>query len=145
MKKNAFTLIESLIVLFIVGIVTLIGHHHYENIREQLVETSFIRQFETDFLETQKWAIIYDINTSIGYENETFLFYQGGQQIKDTMAVPAEITVRRAPDRLIFQRKSGRASRLAAFIFELQHQKEKITYQIQMGSGKYVKTVQKIN
>ncbi len=143
-KLQAFTLLEALIVLVIVSTLLLVGSYKWRNLPAILEEESFIRRFEENYLETQKQAIIYNLNSTIHHLDGEFSFYRADQKFQRYLWLPSGGRVKEAPRSFVFQKESGRTQRMARYTFQLPAKKIEIVYQIQMGSGKYTKNITKI-
>lgn len=146
MKSSAFTLVEQLLVLLITSLVILLGYQSFQKGRQRYEEEHFIQAFEARYLATQKMAIVSTRDASIIWnriKNQFEFTYYEDKQLQHQLAlsVPATVDVKKKALSLTFKKTSGRNGLMSEYIFDCSILKQRITYTIQMGNGRYVKKI----
>lgn len=124
---RAFTLLESLLTLFVVSFIALMLSSSVHGVFQYVEEQIFFMEFEHLYKTSQKLAIsshqeiILDVNHS---------HISNGYQ---TIVLPETIEVKTA-QQLVFNKKGGNSS-LAKLAFSTET--KDIRYQLYLGSGRY--------
>lgn len=148
MKRiRAFTLVESLLVFLLVAVMLLLTVTRFKALERRMTEERFLQSFEQNYLYTQKKEIVTWKLSMMTYESATqsIEFKSTGEDMAEDgekiyLAIPATVKLTSGKNTLIFKAGSGNNSTLVAYIFECSAMKRKVTYQLQLGSGRYEKT-----
>jgi len=131
-RIRAFTLIESLLTLFVVSGVLLLFSSNFTKIIHIAKGELFVLQFEQIYKDTQ-----YDA----GLENQSKILSVNDGQIfykNKNISIPDEV---KFDDFSIkFDSKAGNSSLQKIKIY-LPYEEKTITYQLELGSGKYKKKI----
>lgn len=141
-KYQGFTLIESLLVLMVVGVFISLPLLKVGSWRERVAYQAFIREFEQRLVQTQQSAIVTREKTRVvSIENGStiqFIFFQrNNQSLKEELAIPKGVRVQRGTT-LIFSPRTGNVEQAHTFRFETPYHQEYLEYVYQIGSGRYV-------
>ncbi len=144
-ELSSYTLLETLFVLIILSSLFLFPFVSLSSWYARLAVHRFFTQFEKRIYTTQKTAIVNQQHTRITYDKEE------AQIIFDvlphtvhwrTLEIPEELEIKQAPT-LTFIAKTGNESSLSAYQFYWKKEEQIISYQFQMGSGHYLKKIEK--
>lgn len=145
MNTKGFTLIESLIVLFICSIFLVMPTLALRKWQQVLEVEQFLSSFEKNLLFTQQMAIVSNVDTQILFTEQSaqfdfFYANEGRQWSQFSLKAPASISAQ-GPKKIIFKKGSGNNGNLSKFSFYWDIKKQIIEFQFQLGSGRYVKKV----
>ncbi|MBF0786735.1 type II secretion system protein [Streptococcus sp. 19428wC2_LYSM12] len=127
---RAYTLLESLLTLFIVSFLTILLSSSVRNVLTGVEEQLFFLKFETMYKTSQQLAISSHRSVVLEFTGSTI---SNGY---DRLRLPATVQVNQR-QQIVLDHNGGNSS-LAKIEF-LTHQK-KISYQLYLGSGNYKKT-----
>lgn len=128
--NRAFTLLESLLVLFVVSMLALGLSGGVGTAFRSVQETVFLWEFEHLYRESQKLAV--------SSQEEVVLQVGAGQLSNGYQEVAFPATVSVLEERsVVFNREGGNSS-LAKVRFQLAD--KRVDYQLYIGSGRYKKT-----
>ncbi|MFK4966007.1 competence type IV pilus minor pilin ComGD [Lactococcus garvieae] len=131
-RIKALTLLESLLVLFICSfVIFLFSGSVKQSVRIARAEI-FILQFERLYKDTQRMAGLKGQQQTLGASDGAL--YSQEEMVK----VPEEAEINDFS--ITFDQKSGNSSLQKITIF-LPYQKKTISYQLEIGSGKYKKRI----
>ncbi|WP_155997481.1 competence type IV pilus minor pilin ComGD [Streptococcus ruminantium] len=135
MRRNkhslpAFTLLESLLALFVVSLLTLILSGTVQRTFQVVQEQVFLWEFEALYKDSQQLAASFQQELTLKINEESLT---NGYQ---TVRVPRQVTVLEEKS-LVFYKNGGNSS-LAKIRFRLKG--KTVTYQLYMGSGRYKKS-----
>lgn len=126
----AFTLMESLLSLFVVACLALVlsgtVHTAFQSAQEQI----FLWEFESLYKDSQNLAISYQQAVILSITEE------GLTNGYTSIPVPEQVQVLEGKQ-IVFQRNGGNSS-LAKIRFKLS--RKTVTYQLYLGSGRYKKS-----
>lgn len=130
-RIKALTLLESLLVLFLCSsVLFLFSGSVKQSVRIARAEI-FILQFERLYKDTQRMAGLKGQQT-LSASNGTLYSHE------EVLKVPEEVEINDFS--ITFDQKSGNSSLQKITIF-LPYQKKTISYQLEIGSGKYKKKI----
>lgn len=130
MRIKAFTLLESLLTLFVVCFLALILSGTVQTAFQTVEEQVFLWEFEHLYKDSQRLA------ASSQQEVQLQLGQSGLTNGLQTVAVPEQIAV--LEERTVVFQEDGGNSSLTKIRFKLRQ--KTVTYQLYMGSGRYKKT-----
>ncbi|WP_227990687.1 competence type IV pilus minor pilin ComGD [Streptococcus ruminantium] len=135
MRRNkhglpAFTLLESLLALFVVSLLALILSGTVQRTFQVVQEQVFLWEFEALYKDSQQLAANFQQELTLKINEESLT---NGYQ---TVRVPRQVTVLEEKS-LVFYKNGGNSS-LAKIRFRLKG--KTVTYQLYMGSGRYKKS-----
>lgn len=131
-RIKAFTLLESLLVLFISTFVLLIFSSSIKQSLRTVRAEIFVLQFERLYKDTQYIA-------GLKGESQTLTSTQGRlYSQEERLLVPKEVEINDFS--VTFDKNAGNSS-LQKITLHLPYQKKTISYQLGIGSGKYKKTI----
>ncbi|MGT2936517.1 competence type IV pilus minor pilin ComGD [Streptococcus caprae] len=125
----AFTLIESLMTLSVIASLVLITSGQVQSVFQSVQEQLFVHQFETFYLDSQRYAASQRTENVLTLSNEHIQSALGQIEIPDFMTYTG-------PDQLTLDQSGGNSS-LAKLSF--QTEEHQYTYQLYLGSGRYKK------
>ena len=143
-QVSGYTLVETVVVLMVVclflGLPTLLLKNWQANIEV----TRFFNEFERNIQLMQQKAIVTQEQTQIFLEPESqqIYFYQETLEEADTLLLrlPQGLSLADKITRKIkFKGSSGHYSGMGRVVFFRENPQQKISYQFQIGSGKYSK------
>ncbi|WP_429940550.1 MULTISPECIES: competence type IV pilus minor pilin ComGD [unclassified Enterococcus] len=144
-NKRGYTLIESLLILTIAIFAASLSLSAIENVQQQMIVHQFFASFEKRIAAAQKTAIVNQQQTSFEAINEqTQIFFDVPVYFAhhwNSLQIPSDLVVQRA-ERIVFAANTGNESSLRAYQFYWPRKNQRITYQFQMGGGRYVKRVE---
>ncbi|MQW23585.1 competence protein [Lactococcus sp. dk322] len=129
---KGFTLIEALLVLMITSFILLYFSSELTKTVKFVQNQLFILTFENAYKDTQADAGLLGIPTSFSSKNKILM--SRSQKID----VPNEILI---DDFNIIFNEKGENSSLSKIKIRIPSENKTITYQLEMGSGKYKKTI----
>lgn len=138
-NMKGFTLIESLLVIFICTMFLLLPTLAVNKWRQVLEVNQFLSSFEKQLLYTQQMAVIHSIDTQI-------LFLEERQELnfftteETSLKVPQDLQAT-GPSKIVFKSSSGNNGKLSKYSFSWTEKKQIIEFQFQLGSGRYVKQI----
>ena len=142
-RYQGFTLIESLIVLtaaiLLLGLPLIIGNQTKENV----IAAQFFSSLEKHLLFTQQMAIVGGKDGQIFFsaEDRTIVFsFASG---KEQLSIPKDLSAS-GPSIITFKNGSGNNSQLSRYSFDWKEKGERIVFQFQMGSGRFVKKISQL-
>lgn len=143
----AFTLIECLVVLFILGIMILLPVMAFDRWQQELKIQLFFDQLEKNIQRTQHTAITLNKETFVElhgqYRQIFFKRYDPGvEAFIAVQTLPEQLDASRQHTKITFQPSSGNSGDLKRLAFYRGDQKKTYVYQFQMGSGQYEKKVE---
>lgn len=131
-RIKALTLLESLLVLFLCSsVLFLFSGSVKQSVRIARAEI-FILQFERLYKDTQRMAGLKGQQQTLSASNGTLYSKE------EVLKVPEEVEINDFS--ITFDQKSGNSSLQKITIF-LPYQKKTISYQLEIGSGKYKKKI----
>ncbi|MGK0552408.1 competence type IV pilus minor pilin ComGD [Enterococcus faecalis] len=143
-RLQGFTLWEVLLVLSIVSGLVIFPNLLLRRWQQYVHVTQFLATFEKQLAYTQQSAITLEQNMEVllSQEQQKFSFADFGSSGKkfQEVVVPDDLQVQ-GPAKIIFLRKTGNNGYLGKYTFSYPKKQQKIIYQFQLGSGKYVKKV----
>lgn len=133
-RIKAFTLLESLLVLFLMTLLTLSLSGAIRGTFQRVEESLFFMGFEQLYQDSQ--------SLSISQQVPVRLYYQSGKITNgyQSLVVPDRLDMVTDLD-LVFSARGGNSS-LTKLVF--QTEAEQVTYQLYIGSGRYKKTVKSL-
>lgn len=142
-KASGFTILEMLVVLSLSSLLILLPVLQVKSWQERLHVTYFFKEFECQIIALQQTAIITGDSveiTVIEGEQEMVYHYHTpqGEQMKDHLLLPEQISVAK-DTRIKFIGETGNISKLDRFVFTDHLSGSQLTYQYQIGSGRFVK------
>ena len=141
-NMKGFTLMESLVVLFICTTFMLLPVLAINKWKQVLDVEQFLSSFEKNLLFTQQMAVVNTIDTQI-------VFFEDSQQISfvssknESLLIPEALHAN-GLNKIVFKKDSGNNGNLSKFSFLWKEKKKVIEFQFQMGSGRYVKKIQSL-
>lgn len=147
-NREGFTLIESLLVLFICTMFMLLPTLAIKKTQQVLAVEHFLSSFEKKILFTQQMAVVEMTDTQIVFFKQKqqikFLLDKSNEPTNDAILnVPTALKAD-GPDKIIFKNGSGNNGKLAKFSFLWEEKNQMIEFQFQMGSGRYVKKIKQL-
>ena len=138
-KYAGFTLIETLLVLFVttflIGLPALLMGKSQENI----LIGQFFGSFERQLLHTQQLAVTGEKDTTIYFTEKNHLVFLVADK-QEILIIPADLEAS-GPEKITFKQGTGNNGKLGKYSFIWQKKGKQIDYQLQMGSGRYVKKI----
>lgn len=140
-KYTGYTIIELLLVLFICSFFLLLPTLSIKNWQQTLSVEQFLSSFEKKLLLIQQLAIVerYDTQFSFSSDEQVFIFVSSNRQ--ERLILPRKLSFT-GPKKIRFNKETGNNSQLARLEFRWYEKQQLITFQFQLGSGRYVKKVQ---
>lgn len=129
---RAFTLVESLLVLTVISFLTLIFSSVLTKTVHLVRGELFVLQFENLYKNTQEDAALLSTREDFGV-SQSFLTYENHR-----LKIPDEV---RISDFSIQFDEQGENSSLKKIKILLPDEQKTVSYQLEMGSGKFKKTV----
>ncbi|WP_105114503.1 competence type IV pilus minor pilin ComGD [Streptococcus suis] len=129
-KNKAFTLLESLLTLFVVSFLAVSLSGTVQTVFRSVQEEIFIWEFEAIYKDSQKLA---------ASSHQTVNLAIGGQEVTNghqTVQVPKKVEV--LEEKTITFEENGGNSSLTKIRFRISQ--KTVTYQLYIGSGRYKKT-----
>ncbi|MCV2499346.1 type II secretion system GspH family protein [Melissococcus plutonius] len=147
MKKRSwhkgFTLLESLIVLFITSTLLAFPTLMIKEWQKNLAVHQFFNTFEKRLIFTQQMAILHDYPTYIYFdETKQLLKFESNNKPVDNHSYHLKLPTvlfGSGPAIIKFNSKTGNNGRLSKYVFRWLDKKQEISYQFQLGSGRIVK------
>lgn len=144
-KKEArgFTLVESLITLFVVTSFTLLPTLSTIRLQDKIEIEQFFASLEKRILASQQAAITGMLPSDMQITDSSIYFRTLVSTGIDwsLLTIPKEL-VYTGTSKLVFSMNSGNNSSLSKMSFYWKEKKETISYQFQMGSGRYIKKIE---
>lgn len=144
-KKEArgFTLVESLITLFVVTSFTLLPTLSTIRLQDKIEIEQFFASLEKRILASQQAAITGMLPSDMQITASSIYFRTLVSTGIDwsLLTIPKEL-VYTGTSKLVFSMNSGNNSSLSKMSFYWKEKKETISYQFQMGSGRYIKKIE---
>lgn len=144
-KKEArgFTLVESLITLFVVTSFTLLPTLSTIRLQDKIEIEQFFASLEKRILASQQAAITGMLPSDMQITASSIYFRTLVSTGIDwsLLIIPKEL-VYTGTSKLVFSMNSGNNSSLSKMSFYWKEKKETISYQFQMGSGRYIKKIE---
>lgn len=144
-NKRGYTLIESLLILTIVLVAAAFPILAIEEVQQQMIVHQFFASFEKRISAAQKAAIVNQQQTSFELtSDQRQLFFDVPAYFDhhwNYLQIPSELVVQRA-ERIVFAANTGNESSLRAYRFYWPRKNQVITYQFQMGGGRYIKRIE---
>ncbi|HFU3844719.1 TPA: competence type IV pilus minor pilin ComGD [Streptococcus suis] len=129
-KNKAFTLLESLLTLFVISFLAVSLSGTVQTVFRSVQEEIFLWEFEAIYKDSQKLA---------ASSHQTVSLAIGGQEVTNghqTVQVPKKLEV--LEEKTITFEENGGNSSLTKIRFRLS--RKTVTYQLYIGSGRYKKT-----
>lgn len=129
-KNKAFTLLESLLTLFVVSFLAVSLSGTVQTVFQSVQEEIFLWEFEAIYKDSQKLA---------AGSHQTVSLAIGGQEVTNgyqAVEVPRNVEV--LEEKTVTFEENGGNSSLAKIRFRLI--RKTVTYQLYIGSGRYKKT-----
>lgn len=139
----AFTLIETLVVLLCCSLFLLLPVLSIQSWQKRIEVQQFLSSFEKNILFTQQMAIVNSMDTLLFLDEEKQeIFFYSTKQVADKtkLIIPGVLKVS-GPKQIVFKKATGNNGNLSKFIFNWQSGKQRIEYQFQLGSGRFVKKI----
>ncbi|MBO0474339.1 prepilin-type N-terminal cleavage/methylation domain-containing protein [Enterococcus ureasiticus] len=141
---KGFTLIESLVVLFICTIFMLFPTLTINKWKQVLEVDQFLSSFEKKLLFTQQMAVVNTVDTQvIFFEQSQQINFKNGQAVEEILEIPVSLQLA-GPEKLTFKKGSGNIGKLSKFSFSWIEKNQLIEFQFQLGSGRYVKKIKQL-
>ncbi|EOL41184.1 competence type IV pilus minor pilin ComGD [Enterococcus phoeniculicola] len=144
-KKEArgFTLVESLITLFVVTSFTLLPTLSTIRLQDKIEIEQFFASLEKRILASQQAAITGMLPSEMQITDSSIYFRTLVSTGIDwsLLIIPKEL-VYTGTSKLVFSMNSGNNSSLSKMSFYWKEKKETISYQFQLGSGRYIKKIE---
>ncbi|MGX7149347.1 competence type IV pilus minor pilin ComGD [Enterococcus ureasiticus] len=141
---KGFTLIESLVVLFICTIFMLLPTLTINKWKQVLEVDQFLSSFEKKLLFTQQMAVVNTVDTQvIFFEQSQQINFKNGQVVEEILEIPVSLQIA-GPEKIIFKKGSGNIGKLSKFSFSWIEKNQLIEFQFQLGSGRYVKKIKQL-
>lgn len=144
-KKEArgFTLVESLITLFVVTSFTLLPTLSTIRLQDKIEIEQFFASLEKRILASQQAAITGMLPSEMQITDSSIYFRTLVSTGIDwsLLIIPKEL-VYTGTSKLVFSMNSGNNSSLSKMSFYWKKKKETISYQFQLGSGRYIKKIE---
>ncbi|WP_271494386.1 competence type IV pilus minor pilin ComGD [Enterococcus sp. 5H] len=145
---KGFTLIESLLVLFICSIFLLLPTLSIKQWQRTLEVEQFLSSFEKRILLTQQMAIVNSVNTQILFSDQgnriTFISPKISANLEEYQLIIPSSLLADGPGKITFKKGSGNNGNLAKYSFVWEEKQQVIEFQFQLGSGRYVKKIKDI-
>lgn len=140
-NTHGFTLLETLLVLFISSFFLLLPTLAIKQWQQVLTVEQFFNSVEKNILFTQQMSVVENVDTLILFseEQQTIEFITQGEPNK-RLKIPKNITGK-GPRKITFKKRTGNNGILGKYEFEWLEKEQRIIFQFQMGSGKYVKKI----
>ncbi|GGC87071.1 competence type IV pilus minor pilin ComGD [Enterococcus wangshanyuanii] len=141
---NGFTLIESLIVVFVCTFFMLLPVLSIERWQRMIEIEQFLSTFEKQLLFTQQMAIVKMTDTQIVFEKEEQqLYFVVSEHEQARLSVPEGLNAS-GPNKIVFKAQSGNNGKLAKFTYDWSEKQQSFEFQFQLGSGRYVKKINQL-
>lgn len=141
---RGFTLIESLMVLFVCTIFILLPTLSINDWKDTLEVEQFLSSFEKKILFTQQMAVVTAIDTQILFFEQEQQFHfsipSNGNKIEEMVGIPAPLKAV-GPSKFTFKKDSGHNGKLSKFSFLWAEKNQLIEFQFQLGSGRFDKKI----
>ncbi|WP_265456264.1 competence type IV pilus minor pilin ComGD [Enterococcus sp. HY326] len=150
MVNKGFTLIESLIALLVVTAFVLLPSLSLAEWQRNVEEKIFFQRFERLITATQQAAITQNSLTKITEDKDQTEFYfwmknmdKGTLGVQKVLTIPKSVVPKAGVSTkgMMFKEGTGNNTDMLKFSFRLAGRSTEITYQFQLGSGKYVKKI----
>lgn len=140
MDNKGFTLIESLLVLFILSLLLLIPPTVASSYKNRIQEELFLYEVRNQISFMQNYAVVTGELTSFRTfpENDLISFrpnYDYQHPYRQNVYAPETVSIEKPGKEIKFNRKSGYNNRPKRIVFNFE--KEKVELVFQMGGGKY--------
>jgi competence protein ComGD len=132
----AVTLVETLVVLAIVAQLAGIPMIYVKSYQEEMAAREFLALFEKRLKGEQSLAITGGVETSVVFGARRVHFSNA-----EVLELPDCVTLVEAPGVISFKAASGNYSALKKVVLYNRKKDELVTYQFQMGSGRFVKKI----
>ncbi|GMA48393.1 competence type IV pilus minor pilin ComGD [Tetragenococcus muriaticus] len=140
---RGFTLIESLLVLFVITLFVALPSVAVKEAKETLEVMHFLDRFEKNILATQQAAITSNKRTRMIQRDTTTEYYFYTESI-EKLVMPKDLRASRIKT-LYFNSGTGNNSSLQELHFYWNKNKQKITYRFLFARGHYEKKVTALN
>lgn len=137
-----FTLIETLLVLFVITLLIGLPSVLMERSQENILIGQFFGSFERHLLQTQQLAVTGSEDTMIHFAEADCLVFSSAYG-KEALTIPTALEAV-GPEKIVFKQRTGNNGKLSKYSFIWKKQGRRIDYQFQMGSGRYVKKISKL-
>lgn len=145
--NKGFTLVESLIVMLCISVFFLVPLIMTKNWKEQLEANMFLNKLERGIEKTHQSAIIEGHGTSINQKRNSsdiiFNYWHHQEQMSDYLKVEYPFVLK-TNETITFIHTTGNISKLQVIKLRDELNKKEIIYKFQIGSGKVIKSEQKI-
>ena len=142
---SGYTLFESLLLILLLTTILSFPVLAFSAWKNELAVYQFFSQFEKRIYTTQKIAIVNQIQTGFYWNNDEnqiiFRMSQPDEASWKVLDIPDEITLKRHAS-ITFAAGTGNEGSLKAYQFYWEEKGQTITYQFQMGSGRYTKRIE---
>lgn len=132
LEIRAFTLLESLLVLSLTSFLMLLFSMNLTKTVHVVKGELFVLQFENLYKEVQGDAILLEQNKALTVKN--------GQLLYENQVITVPIEVEMNDFTFTFDKKGGNSS-LQKFQIFMPYEKKTISYQLEIGSGKFKKKI----
>jgi competence protein ComGD len=143
-KLAGFTLIEVLIVLGLITFFTFLPTILLTQWQRAVQTEQFLATFEKQLVWAQQNAVIWNQNMEVYFSEDqqsfTFTEVKNGEPVKQEFRLPEGLTGQ-GPSQITFLKMTGNNRHLGKYIFYWEARNQRIEYQFQLGSGKYVKKI----
>lgn len=139
MKIRGFTLLESLTVLLIITLFTLLPVLSFYHWQQRMEVELFFDSFETMIQSAQHLAITRQrvVKMTIGEEEIGYQMMENNTTLQRMIEIPEQLQLTTTSTQLDFPGISGNYSGLAKVTFDWPHQNQRVIYQFQLGSGRF--------
>ncbi|MDR1568090.1 MAG: prepilin-type N-terminal cleavage/methylation domain-containing protein [Streptococcaceae bacterium] len=135
---KAFTLIESLLVLLVISVLSLITISNYQKEQAKFGELLFIEALEMNIRDAQRFSALNETPYLLGIEdNQFYMKSEADNKLLWRYSLPENIQCARFNIR--FKENGNISSIERAFTVRLAHLEKQISYQFLIGSGQYKK------
>lgn len=139
-KIMSFTLIECLLVLWILTSLASLSVHGYQKMQQQLERARFFRQFESGFYLTIARAITTDAPSEM-IINASGIRMEHPKFSAIVFHYPEGIHCISSARYLRFSSKTGNYAPASKVVFADEHARCKVIYSFYFGSGRYEKKI----
>ena len=144
MQNRGFTLIESLMVMFILSFFILVPVLSVKSVTTTMEVTHFFEQLEKNLLVCQQTAIISNRTTDISQndaQQRSLNFRLAPGEWLPPLSVPESLTIANLSGKITFAGGTGNADATRKILFTWPQKKQQITYKFLFGKGRFEQEV----
>ncbi|WP_338070477.1 competence type IV pilus minor pilin ComGD [Enterococcus rivorum] len=138
---QGFTLLESLLALSVCSLFLLLPTLAINEWQQVLQVEQFFNSVEKNILFTQQMAVVQSVDTKILFSEEKQLIEFVTQEEKNGQLEIPEAIMGRGPGKVTFKKITGNNGVLGKYEFDWPEKRQRVVFQFQLGSGKYVKKI----